>query len=91
MNSTPVDAPTIRTVLSDTGIPQVLFQLGTPKEPIRMVFDPDSAVQLALNMLSAAYAARAEAALFQEAKSMGITPINALRAMRGGVIKGDQV
>lgn len=56
----------IRTILdTDTGSARVLFAF----EDVSLQFVPDAAMQIALNIIAAVYAARGEQALYQYAKA----------------------
>lgn len=61
MTETP--SPRIRTILSEDGVPSVAMSIGG-EGGVNMVFSPDAGVEVALNLLSACYAARAEQALY---------------------------
>lgn len=78
-NSHVTDAPIIRTTIDPNGESRVLFSIGNE---VRLVFTPDTAVTIALNLLSAAYAARGEQAAFKYAVDNHIDPAILIKYVR---------
>lgn len=60
---TPPSGPRIRTILNEDGVPSVVLSIGG-EDDVKLIFSPDAGVEVALNLLSASYAARAEQALY---------------------------
>lgn len=77
--------PTLRTVLDKTtGSAYVLFSIGDPESPnsIRMQIEPKAGCELALNLLSACYAAIGEQAAFEYATQNRLVPSELINLMR---------
>lgn len=71
----------IRTILdTDTGSARVLFAF----EDVSLQFVPDAAMQIALNIIAAVYAARGEQALYKYAKAHDLDIKEVLGLVRNG-------
>jgi len=74
----------IRTSLSPQGVPSVVHQIPVEdNEPITLMYTPDAAVEVALSLLAAAYAARAEQALFTIGNQQSLSVEDLIKWMRG--------
>lgn len=70
--------PRIRSNLAPDGTPRVTLNI----QETTLVFSPDAAVEVALNMLSAAYAARAEHAVYVHAKQHNMNASELIKHLR---------
>lgn len=69
---------TVRTILSDQGIARVSIEYGATA--LQLV--PDAAIQIGLELISAAYAASSEMGLFKYAKEHGLVVEELLKLVR---------
>lgn len=74
--------PRIRTILSEDGIPSIALTIGD--DDVRLIMSPDAGVEVALNLLSACYAARAEQALYQIGHKQSLSVEDLIKWMRTG-------
>lgn len=70
--------PTISTSITPDGTAHVIWQV----QDARFVFHPDAAVEVALNLLSAAYAARGEQAVYIHAKKHNMNASELIKHLR---------
>lgn len=70
--------PRIRSNLDPTGNPSVILEI----QDITLLLSPDAAVEVGLNLLSAAYAARGEQAVYIHAKKHNMNASELIKHLR---------
>lgn len=79
------DTMQVRTVLSDQGVASVAVTIDVPShDRVNIAMLPDAAVEIGLNLLAAAYAARSEHAAYIYSKKHSLNTEELLRILRNG-------